>query len=34
MEGCPVLEINLDKITENANRVVMRCREKGISIIL
>lgn len=33
MEGCPVLEINLDKITENANRVVGKCREKGIQVI-
>ncbi len=33
MEGCPVLEINLDKITENANRVVTRCKEKGIDVL-
>jgi predicted amino acid racemase len=33
MEGCPVLEIDLDKIAENADRVVTKCQEKGIQVI-
>lgn len=33
MQGCPVLEIDLDKITANAERVVAKCREKGIEVL-
>lgn len=33
MQGCPVLEIDLDKITQNANQVVTRCREKNIQVL-
>lgn len=33
MEGCPVLEINLDKISENTYRIVTKCRTKGIQVI-
>lgn len=33
MQGCPVLEIDLDKITANAERVVVKCREKGIEVL-
>lgn len=33
MNGRPVLEIDLDKITENANRVINLCRKKGIDVI-
>ncbi len=33
MEGCPVLEINLDKITQNSERIVKKCKEKGIQVI-
>ena len=33
MQGCPVLEIDLDKITENTDRVVTKCRQKGIEVI-
>ncbi|HWR40243.1 MAG TPA: alanine/ornithine racemase family PLP-dependent enzyme [Patescibacteria group bacterium] len=33
MKGSSVLEINLDTIAENANRVVVKCREKGIEVI-
>ncbi|WP_371362480.1 Ornithine racemase [Sporomusa rhizae] len=33
MQGCPVLEIDLDKITANAERVVAKCWEKGIEVL-
>jgi predicted amino acid racemase len=33
MRGCPVLEVDLAKIAENANRVVTKCGEKGIDVI-
>ncbi|WP_378956729.1 alanine racemase [Pelosinus sp. sgz500959] len=33
MQGCPVLEIDLGKITENAEQVVEKCREKGIQVL-
>ena len=33
MRGCPVLEVNLAKIAENANRVITKCGEKGIDVI-
>ncbi len=33
MQGCPVLEIDLDKIIFNTSQVVKRCREKGINVI-
>lgn len=33
MKGRPILEIDLDKIAENANRVVTQCRKKGIDVL-
>jgi len=33
IKGCPVLEIDLDKITENTYRIVNRCNERGIKVI-
>lgn len=33
MQGSPILEIDLDKITINANRVVKKCRDKGIQVL-
>lgn len=33
MQGCPILEIDLDKITTNTERVVTKCREKGIQVL-
>lgn len=33
MQGCPVLEIDLGRITENAGRVVRKCGEKGIRVL-
>jgi len=33
MKGCPILEIYLDKITENAKNVVIECGKKGIDVI-
>jgi predicted amino acid racemase len=33
MQGCPVLEVDLAKIAENASRVVTKCGEKGIDVI-
>lgn len=33
MKGRSILEIDLDKITENANRVVTLCRRKGIDVL-
>jgi len=33
MQGCPVLEIDLDKIADNTSRVVNICRKKGIDVL-
>ncbi|MBC8016564.1 MAG: alanine/ornithine racemase family PLP-dependent enzyme [Sporomusaceae bacterium] len=33
MRGCPMLEIDLDKIRDNAARVVEKCHEQGIAVI-
>lgn len=33
VQGCPVLEIDLDKVTANAERVVAKCREKKIEVL-
>lgn len=33
MQGAPILEVNLSKITYNASQIVTRCREKGIEAI-
>lgn len=33
MQGAPILEIDLDKITVNTERVVATCRERGIRVL-
>ena len=33
MRGCPMLEIDLDKIKYNASQVVERCHQQGIAVI-
>lgn len=33
MTGCPILEIDLDKVTENTNKVVSICQKQGIRVL-
>lgn len=33
MQGAPILDIDLDKISRNAERIVAKCREKGIQVL-
>lgn len=33
MQGCPILEIDLDKIKDNSVQVVKKCKQQGIAVV-